>query len=389
MKTYMNPNKITITISTSAIFMFLYVSPAFAWFGIGEFVGNTAKKLGASEKVAKYISAGVDAYTQDPRGNGRLVVEAVSDAGIVGDANSCAAFADLASTGAAAVAAAYSGGTAAGIAKSVGGQVMGNACSDKYGSPDSGMEEARQAYKNNAPSVPQEILIAQIKAGERIVELQTQGKIEEAKILAKSALDVENTKQKGETDRAVIQSQTLLKMTEMNNSKDLEEARIGLEGLKDTNRTNLEITKLNGNTSKTNTIVTTFGDVLKGTISSSAQSSQTRTIAKAEVEKEKIKADKEIEIEKLRLERDKIASVSATDPITQMLTQWGWTRVQCLPGAAFITGLAIETVCVNPSPSLPAGQYSFDRNSNQLTPIGTTQILQPAQTTQSPIENNF
>jgi hypothetical protein len=346
-----------IFITTSSTFIFGVSYPVYAWFGVGNFVGDMAKKLGASKKVAEYISAGVDSSTGDPKGTGRLLIKSFSDAGIVGDADSCAAFSELTSTGAAAVAAAYSGGAAAGMAKTIGGKAMSEACAEQFGSPASGVEKAKQAYMQNAPSVPPEILNAQIQAGVRIVELQTQGKIEEAKILAKSALDVETTKQKGETERAIIQSQALLKMTAMNNAKDLEIARINLEATRDTNATDLAKTK-----------DTNATDLAKTKIQTKAETIQTGIGAGAQLITALINTPKQPKEPPQNIQTQQIAVVH-TDPTDALLRQWGWLKVSCTIGVVFIKGLNADTICVNPTSTMPAGEYIYDASTDQLQPV--------------------
>jgi hypothetical protein len=329
-------------------------------------------------KVTEYIAAGVDTYVGDPRGTGRLIVKSFSDAGIVGDAGSCQAFSQIASTGASAVAAAYSGGTAAGMAKAVGGKVMSDACAEQFPSPASGVEEAKQAYMNNAPSVPPEILNAQIQAGVRIVELQTQSKIEEAKILAKSALDVETTKQEGETKRAILQSKTLLKMTEMNNAKELEVARINLEGIKDTNATNLGIAQnTNAANVKIEQIKGNSGTIQAG-IGAGAQV-LTALINKPRQPKEPS--------QNVQAQPQQVA-VAPTDPVDTLFREWGWQKVSCSPGLVFIKGLSVDAVCVNPTSAIPAGEYFYNSSNRQLEPVAVTPSAPQINHSAAPEEKN-
>jgi hypothetical protein len=368
--------KRAITIGISSTFIIASAYPSYAWFGIGDAVGSLAQKAGFSKKISGYIAAGVDSYTGDPRGTAKLLVKSFSDAGLVGDADSCAAFSDLASTGAGAVAAYYSGGTAAGLAKGIGSQTMNQACAEQYGSAGSGKEAARQAYTNNAGSVNAEILKAQIDAGVRIVELQTQSKVEEAKILAKSALDVENTKQNGETTRAILQSKTLIKMTEMNNLKDLELARLDLEKTrdtnathlaetKDTNATNLAITKVTANAGTVGTGINAAKDVLVAVLNRPRQ-------------------PKETVLEK---PTQPIAAAS-TDPVNNLFREWGWQKVSCAPGLVFIKGLSAETVCTNPTNTIPAGEYFYNSSNSQLEPVAVSSSAPQINHSSIPEEEN-
>ena len=65
-------------------------------------------------------------------------------------------------------------------------------------------------------------------------------------------------------------------------------------------------------------------------------------------------------------------STAPTDPTAQMLAKWGWTRIGCSPGAVFITGMGADTVCVNPTSGVAGGRYTYDRATNQLTPLNSS-----------------
>jgi hypothetical protein len=83
--------------------------------------------------------------------------------------------------------------------------------------------------------------------------------------------------------------------------------------------------------------------------------------ADAEVKKAKIAADADIAKEKLRIEASKNA-----DRVTPVLEQWGVTRANCAPDTVFINGITTDTICVQPSTSLTAGYYTYDRTKQQL-----------------------
>lgn len=57
--------------------------------------------------------------------------------------------------------------------------------------------------------------------------------------------------------------------------------------------------------------------------------------------------------------------------INELVTQWGFTPVNCRPGVASIRQDK-KTVCVNPTPQLPPGDYTFNPATNQISPIATT-----------------
>jgi hypothetical protein len=356
----------TIYISSTLVIFNIY--PAYAGLldileAPGTFFGNVAVKAGASKKLGTLISDGVNYAT--PTVQAKYLVKGLAETGVIKDSSSCAAFSELASTGAAAVAAYYSGGAAAGVAKGLGGQVMGKACSEQYGSAGSAAEKeaAMQAYTQNAESVNAEILKAQIDAGVRIVELQTQSKVKEAKILAKSALDVENTKQNGETTRAILQSKTLLKMTEMNNLTDLELARIDLEKTRDTNATDLAKTKDTNATDLAKTKLQTQAGTIQTGISAGAQV-LTALINRPRQPKEPPQT--------VQVQPQQIVAVAPTDPVDTLFREWGWQKVSCSPGLVFIKGLSAETVCTNPTSDIPAGEYFYNSSSSQLEPVAVS-----------------
>ncbi len=71
-------------------------------------------------------------------------------------------------------------------------------------------------------------------------------------------------------------------------------------------------------------------------------------------------------------------AVAPTDRTTQLFAQWGWTKIPCAIGAVFIKGLETETVCINPTSSIPAGEYIFDLATNQLQAVAI-QTPEPSQ----------
>jgi len=106
--------------------------------------------------------------------------------------------------------------------------------------------------------------------------------------------------------------------------------------------------------------------------------------ADTELKKAKIAAEAEITKEKLRIEATKAADAEAkkeksqleatknADKVTPLLTQWGVSRVNCAPGLVFISGLGSDTVCIQPSPSMGAGAYTYDSAKQQLVRSGGT-----------------
>jgi hypothetical protein len=110
--------------------------------------------------------------------------------------------------------------------------------------------------------------------------------------------------------------------------------------------------------------------------------------ADAEVKKAKIAADADIAKEKLRLEASKNA-----DRVTPVLEQWGVTRTNCAPDAVFINGITTDTICVQPSTSLTAGYYTYDRTKQQLVRtsnnVQTVQNVQTTRVSTSGRDNGF
>lgn len=109
--------------------------------------------------------------------------------------------------------------------------------------------------------------------------------------------------------------------------------------------------------------------------------------ADAEVRKAKIAAEAEIAKEKLRIEASK-----STDRVTPVLNQWGVTRVACAPGLAFVNGITTDTVCIQPSNSMPAGYYTYDSAKQQLLrtsgggTASTNKPQAPTNTAQTPTD---
>ncbi len=73
--------------------------------------------------------------------------------------------------------------------------------------------------------------------------------------------------------------------------------------------------------------------------------------------------------------------VSATTQQTAdtLLSTWGWEKINCTPGVVFISGLAIEPICVDPKPGLRAGSYKYNAVSDQLSRISSAPVQQSAE----------
>jgi hypothetical protein len=88
--------------------------------------------------------------------------------------------------------------------------------------------------------------------------------------------------------------------------------------------------------------------------------------AEADIKKAKINAQMELDKEKLRIEASK-----SSDPATTVLTAWGANRITCTPGAVFVNGITNDTVCINPTASIPSGYYNYTSGKNQLVRVNT------------------
>jgi hypothetical protein len=96
--------------------------------------------------------------------------------------------------------------------------------------------------------------------------------------------------------------------------------------------------------------------------------------AEGEVKKAKINAQMELDREKMRIEASR--SIDRAAPV---LVQWGATRVPCTPGVVFVNGITADTVCINPSNSIPSGYYSYSAGNNLLVRAPENRPARPAE----------
>ncbi|MUL38411.1 hypothetical protein [Gloeocapsopsis dulcis] len=61
--------------------------------------------------------------------------------------------------------------------------------------------------------------------------------------------------------------------------------------------------------------------------------------------------------------------------LNQLVPQWGFNLVPCTTGVASIIYNA-EKACVTPTPQLPAGEYTYESTTNQVTPLNS-QVATP------------
>jgi hypothetical protein len=65
-------------------------------------------------------------------------------------------------------------------------------------------------------------------------------------------------------------------------------------------------------------------------------------------------------------------ATASTDPVNNLFREWGWQKVSCAPGLVFIKGLSAETVCTNPTNTIPAGEYFYNSSNSQLEPVAVS-----------------
>jgi hypothetical protein len=64
--------------------------------------------------------------------------------------------------------------------------------------------------------------------------------------------------------------------------------------------------------------------------------------------------------------RTPVVTQNRGDSLNQMLADYGLTRVPCIPGKVFITGISNDAICVEPTYNLPAGNYQYDSATQQF-----------------------
>lgn len=68
---------------------------------------------------------------------------------------------------------------------------------------------------------------------------------------------------------------------------------------------------------------------------------------------------------------------SSSDVASNLLQSWGWSRVDCKPGAVFISGIEQTPVCVNPNSSLRAGNFRYDSAEENLIRLSSNPSSSP------------
>jgi hypothetical protein len=208
----------------------------------------------------------------------------------------------------------------------------------------------------------------------RIEELRQAGRVEEAHLMAETLQRQTAAEQSGRTDRARIEAENLRRMVESSNNAAVQTANINAQTQQLNSNNQLSATRSTNNTSTTNTLLTQSATLLGSLINPPSRSAQIQ----ARTEQQRIAAETErermrIQLERERMEQERLLATAPTDPIAQLLAQWGWSRIACNSGIPVIaiSGMANEAVCVQPTAYVPAGNYSFNPATNQLVPIAT------------------
>jgi hypothetical protein len=116
-----------------------------------------------------------------------------------------------------------------------------------------------------------------------------------------------------------------------------------------------------------------IGSVINGIFSPPHRMAEIK--AKADIEQERLRQQADIEQARITAEANK-----NVDRVSPILTQWGVYRVNCAPGVAFINGLSVDTICINPTGSILAGYYSYSPDRQLLVRVDTHNAPTPAPT---------
>jgi hypothetical protein len=101
----------------------------------------------------------------------------------------------------------------------------------------------------------------------------------------------------------------------------------------------------------------------------------TEITAHADIEKERLR--QQADVEKAKIAAEAARNIDRVSPI---LARWGVTRVACAPGAVFINGLNIDTVCINPINAIAAGYYNYSPERNLLVRLEVKNVPSPTRT---------
>jgi hypothetical protein len=222
---------ITLAITSEVILFGALSQPSYAACKEGVFnnLFNGEVRCAADQAADEIQNAGVHALSPNYWST-YTALNTLKEGNILRDGGQCYAAVDATKEEGSLAASAYGiPPQVAGVIATISGDEAKIACNAIFAVPSSEQIAASKASAPFSQGQNLQTTQAQYEAGIKIAELQMQGKVEEAKVIANGALEVERTKQAGETERATIQSEMLLRMTEMNNQRDLELAYVELQ----------------------------------------------------------------------------------------------------------------------------------------------------------------
>lgn len=134
----------------------------------------------------------------------------------------------------------------------------------------------------------------------------------------------------------------------------------------------VKTTEIQSNASTTNTIINTTGGVIGGVLGAIAAANNSPPSPQPSAPSSPAPS---------------VVATAPSDPVSQLLAQWGWIQTICVQGKVFIIGLANGTVCVEPNATVSAGNYRFA--NNQLYPLTNQNSYTTRQLEENVENDNF
>jgi hypothetical protein len=201
--------------------------------------------------------------------------------------------------------------------------------------------------------------IVKADADVKIEELRQQGRVKEAEILATALQRQTEAQQNGLTERVKIETETLLALTKANNEVRLREIDLNA-ALKRRELTN-------------NLIGQGLDAILK------------HFLNKGELEKEREITKREIELKKIDLEIAKVnagqtpnSQLPNEDPNLALIKDWGLTTTACNNSGLVFIAIDNKQYCAFPTDWLSAGQYVYNRSTDNLNPLTNINVSNPS-----------
>ncbi len=183
--------------------------------------------------------------------------------------------------------------------------------------------------------------IARADAMVKAEELRQSGKIREAEILSDMIKTVNETREKGATERLIIQTEALLQMTRANNE---------VEMLRIRQATTVRWISL---------IDSSAGTALEGIFNLARE----KEITKRELAR--IEADIKIAELRARPASDPALNPGSSNPIA-LVQSWGMNVVPCKGVRQVAILFEAQTICARPSSSIRIGRYRYDKQRDRL-----------------------